>query len=764
MPDVEAALAEARALQRRGRLDEARRACRAILDAVPTSREALRLAGLVSFLREAHDELLLVADEVARRAPDSAAAAALRGLACLAQGRAGDALASCEAAIALEPSAGDAWFGRGVALAALGRPGDALASYERALALCPDDTATLVRLGQLQQALGRPADALARFERALALDAECAPAHGGRANALAALGRLAEAVASYGEALAIDPFLVEALINRGVTLHALGRSGDALADFDRALQLAPESAPAWYNHGVVLQALGRLPEALVAYDRTIAIAPAHVDAHFNRGIALGLANRAADARASYDTAVALDPGYPYALGQAAFARAELCDWEGYATAVQRAREGVGQGLPACDPFALLGFTDDPALQLACARIHAARRFPRSPPLWRGRRHAHDRIRVAYLSANFCEHAVGYLVARLFELHDRTQFETTGISFGPADEKPMLARIRSAFDRFIDVRALDDGAVARVLYDLEIDIAVDLMGYTKDARPAILAHRPAPIQLNFLGYPGTMGADFIDYIVADRHLIAAGDEPHYAESVVRMPDSYQPNDSLRAIAGRTPARQEMGLPERGFVFCCFNNNYKITPTMFTLWMRLLTAVPDSVLWLLPLSASVTRNLRREAQNRGVDPARLVFAPRVGLPDHLARHRLADLFLDTVPYNAHTTASDALWAGLPVVTCAGRSFASRVAGSLLHGVGLPELVTTSLADYEALALRLAHDPAQLRSLRERLAQDRLSLPLFDSDRFRRNIEAAYRTMVARHARGEPPRGFDVEPPRH
>jgi predicted O-linked N-acetylglucosamine transferase (SPINDLY family) len=369
--------------------------------------------------------------------------------------------------------------------------------------------------------------------------------------------------------------------------------------------------------------------------------------------------------------------------------------------------------------------------------------------------------VAYLSADFRDHATSYLLAGLFELHDLERFETVAISFGPAIPSDMRTRLKAAFRKFIDVGHMSDLSISRLLRELEIDIAVDLMGYTKNCRPEILASRPAPIQVNYLGYPGTMGADYVDYILADRFVIPDNQRHSYSEKVVYMPDTYAANDSKRRIADRTPTRAEVGLPETGFVFCSFNNSYKITPSIFDIWMRLLRDVEGSVLWLLATNTSAVGNLRREAEARGIQPDRLVFAPRVKLEDHLARHRLADLFLDTLPCNAHTTASDALWAGLPLVTCLGSTFAGRVAGSLLNAIGLQELITRSLVDYEALALRLARDRKALAEIRTALAQSCKTYPLFDTSRFRRHIEAAYVTMWQRYQAGELPAHFAVEP---
>jgi protein O-GlcNAc transferase len=440
--------------------------------------------------------------------------------------------------------------------------------------------------------------------------------------------------------------------------------------------------------------------------------------------------------------------------------AQVCDWRQSERLTRDLVEGVRAGKPVVTPLNFLAIADSPADQRACAAVYARDQYPATAPLWGGERYRHDRIRVAYLSADFRDHPVAWLIAELIERHDRAAFEVHGISFGPDSPGPMRKRLEAVFDHFIDVRAKRDNEVAASLREAEIDIVVDLMGYTQHSRPGIMARRPAPVQVNYLGCPATMGVDFIDYILADRFVIPESQQAHYSEKVVYLPDTFQSNDTQRKIAERAPTRAEVGLPERGFVFCCFNNNYKITPEFFGAWMRVLKRVEGSVLWLLARDAVTAENLRREAQARDMAPERLVFAPRVRQELYLARYRAADLFLDTLPFNAGTTASDALWAGLPVLTCAGNAFAGRMAGSLLNAIGLPELITHTLPDYEALAVKLATEPQLLRGLKERLAANRLTAPLFDIERFRRHVEAAYRTMWETTQRGEPPRSFSVE----
>jgi predicted O-linked N-acetylglucosamine transferase (SPINDLY family) len=414
------------------------------------------------------------------------------------------------------------------------------------------------------------------------------------------------------------------------------------------------------------------------------------------------------------------------------------------------------------PFTLLGYSDDYALQSAAAAGALAKEIPPgAQPLWRGGRRRHDKIRIAYLSADFHEHATALLMAGLFELHDRARFEIIGVSYGPDDRSEMRARLVRVFDQFHDVQSRDDLDVARLLHQAEVDIAVDLKGHTQHARLGILAHRPAPVQATYLGYPATTGADFIDYVIADKIVLPFDQQPFFTERIVHLPGCYQVNDAKRSIAAETPSRRQAGLPEQGFVFCCFNGSYKITSQLFDIWMRLLRAVEGSVLWLLHDNDAAVDSLRREAAARGVDPERLVFAERTDPARHLARLRLAGLCLDTLPYNAHTTASDALWVALPIVTCTGRSFAGRVATSLLHAAGLPELATASLAEYESLALRLATDAPLVRGLRERLARSRSGCSLFDTDLFRRRIEKAFLRMWETCQSGGVPQSFAVDP---
>jgi protein O-GlcNAc transferase len=624
----------------------------------------------------------------------------------------------------------------------------------------PDHFFALQILALAESRRGDFAAALATCEKALAIRPDCPKTLHARGAVLQELGRFEEALSSYDQALASRRDYAETHYNRAVILHELRRYGEALASYDQALAIRPVHASSLQNRGNTLHALERFEEALESYDKALAIEPDRAGLFNNRGYALQELKRHTEALTSFETALALDSAHPHALGGLADCTLKLCDWGRRDELIAALRRDVSEARSSVYPFVVLACSDDAALHLIAARQFIRSRIPVAPaPLWRGDVWRNDRIKVAYLSADFRSHPVAYLIAEVLELHDRSRFEVTGLSLGSDDCSAMRARLVRAFDRFYDVRNTTDRDVALMLNELRTDIVVDLTGYTMGCRPEILASRPAPIAVNYLGYPGTMGADFIDYVIADPIVLPFDRQPCYAERIVHLPDSYQANDCKRAIAARVPSREACGLPASGVVFCCFNSAWKISPAVFDIWMRLLRGVDGSVLWLLHDFDGTEANLCREAAERGIDPTRIVFAARMAPDDHLARHRLADLFLDTLPYNAHTTASDALWAGLPVITCRGESFAGRVAASLLHAAGLGDLVTSSLEEYELLALKLARDGPLRADIQRRLEQNRLQYPLFDSARFCRNIETSYETMWRCWQRGESPASFAI-----
>jgi protein O-GlcNAc transferase len=564
-----------------------------------------------------------------------------------------------------------------------------------------------------------------------------------QALALHRAGRLAEADALYAQALALKPDLVEAHNNRGAIRQMAGDWDGALACYDGALRHRPDYVEALANRGNCLIQLRRWHDALAAFDRTLKLSPGRVSALNGRAGTLSKLKRFPEALAAYGQLHAADRQNPYALGGAAVAAMQMCDWATVEKLRPAVEAGVARGTAIVPPFLFLGFSGDPALQLCCARNAVAELgLPAVPPLWRGERYGHQRLRIGYLSADYCQHPVALLLAEVIEGHDRMRFEVLGFSTGPDDGSAIRGRMAKAFDQFIDLRRRGAAESAALIRRLEVDILVDLTGHTEGDHFAILNYRPAPVQVNWLGYPGTDGAPSLDYILADRTVAPPGHEPFFSEKIVRLPDCYFP--TAYDPSPPAPTRAEAGLPETGFIFASFNNSWKITRDVFFVWLRLLKAVPGSVLWLLDANDAFQDNLRHAASAAGLDPARLIFAPRTDTDGHLARQQLADLMLDTSPYNGHMTTSDALWAGVPLVTMLGTAFAGRVAASQLETVGLPELITSSLEDYEALALALAKDPARLAALRARLAAARASSPLFDSDRMRQNIEDALLAM--------------------
>jgi predicted O-linked N-acetylglucosamine transferase (SPINDLY family) len=581
-----------------------------------------------------------------------------------------------------------------------------------------------------------------------------------QAAALFQQGQHQAAAQAFAAVLQREPNLSPAHNGLGLALYSMGNQAAALERFEAAIRFDPFFASPHINRGMVLRDMGRTEAALASLEKACALQPTNANAHGNRGMVLTELQQPGAANACFERALQLDPKYPHVAGIRLLNKMYVCDWSGFDYELADLLDKVDRGEPATPPWPLLGLTDSPLPKRKVAEIWTATKAPENPALGPLRKYPrHDRIRLGYYSADYHRHATAYLIAELFERHDRGKFEVITFSFGADTGDDMQRRIAAGSTRYLDVRNRSDRDIASLSRDLEIDIAIDLKGFTLENRVGIFAHRAAPIQVNYLGYPGTMGAPYIDYIIADETVIPERARPFYTEKVVNLPGSYQVNDRKRKASDRAFTRAELGLPETGFVFCCFNNNFKITPAIFEIWVRILNAVPGSVLWLIQDNPTAAANLRRNAQAFGLDPKRLVFAARIVPDDHLARHALADLFLDTLPYNAHTTASDALWVGVPLVTCPGESFPARVAASLLNAVGLSELITPTLADYEAMAIALANDPARLQHLKQKLVRGRSTAPLFDTEAFTRNIEAAYQRMFEDLHTGQPPQSFTV-----
>ncbi len=780
------------ALFRNGRLSEAL----AVLDRAIADNQAgaLLLKGRMLQAAKRPDDALACFESLLAREPQAADIWNERGALLSDLKRLEQAVESYDRAVAVRPDFAEAWYNRGNALRDLGREEEALESFDRAIATKSNFIQAMNNRGSTLHALKRHAEAVESFDRLLAVEPRIAESWNNRGISLAALNRRDEALASYQRAVALDAMMAKAWDNQGSVLRDMGRPLEALAAHDKALAIDPGLADAWFNRGNVLRDQRRLDEALASYDRALAIAPGNPHAWTNRGVVLREMKRVAEALASYGKALEIAPDYvealysrgiaawvdnhdyetargdlekavgldadcPYALGALFLVKQYGGDWRDFEADRARLDAGVRAGKEVTEPFVYQAVSESPADLQACSVIHAGHRYPAQPALSASRPGA-GKIRIGYVSGEFREQATAYLMAGLYEAHDKERFEITAFDNGGSDFSPMRQRLESAFSRFVDISRRSDRDAARLVAESGIDILVNLNGYFGDHRMGVFAHRPAPVQVNYLGFPATLGAPYIDYILADRVVIPDRERRFYTEQVVWLPHSYQANDFRRGLPQKLPSRHEAGLPGTGFVFCNFNASYKLTPETFACWMRILRGVPASVLWLLEGLPQFAQNLRQEAECQGVDGARILFAPVTKLEAHLARLRLADLFLDGRPYNAHTTASDALWAGVPLVTRRGHAFPGRVAESLLHAVGLPELVTEGAEAFEALAIRLARDPALLSSIRDKLTRNRAAMPLFNTVRFTRYVERAYEIMLERWRRGETPAHFAVE----
>jgi len=666
-----------------------------------------------------------------------------------------DALAGIDTLLAIAPNFAEAWLGRGNVLFELKRYHEALAACERALALKPRLAEAWLGRGNILNELERHDDALAAFDKALALNPHLAGAWLGRGNVLDELKRHDDALAAYDKELASWPGLAEAWLGRGNVLNALRRYEEAFATFDQALALIPGLPEAWIGRGNALFGLKRYHDASAAYDKALALKPDLAGAWAARGNVLHKLKRHAEAADAFINLLKLDSQYPLAKGMLLHQKMMICDWSGIDDLAEGIERDLDFGKLSAEPFGWQAVSKSPRSLQICAELFNAAKFPANIKVaLPARLGDHKKIRIGYLGDVFREQAVAYLLVGVMELHDKSRFELYGFDNGWDDRSETRKRIEASVQKMIDISSRDDASAAAAIREHEIDILVNLNVYFGEHRTGVFAQRPAPIQVNYLGFPATLGASYSDYIIADQQVIPASDREFYTEKVVYLPDCYQANDRKKAIATRNFTRIECGLPLTGFVFCCFNNNFKITAEVFDRWIRILKTAKGSVLWLVEDNAYVAANLRKEAKARGVDAERLIFAKRMPLADHLARHRLADLFLDTLPYNAHTTASDALWAGLPVLTQIGETFPGRVAASLLMAIGLPELVTTTPGAYEDLAVELAANTEKLAGIKEKLANNRLTTSLFDTPLYARHLDAAYTAMYERHQAGLAP----------
>lgn len=750
---VQAVFQRALALHQMGQSIEARNAYLEVLNIDPRHFDSLHMLGVIAYQSDMLEPSIKLISEAIGIKPDEAAPYNNLGNALLKSGRFNEALTCYDQAIHRNPEYASAYNNRGNALKELNMLEEGLLSYNRAVELKPDYANAYNNRGNIQRALCVPTEALLSYEKALTLSPNDADIYVNMGIALSDLKRAEDSLDCHEKAIALNPRSAEAFNNRGKTLKDLRRLDDAIESLRTALALKPSFVDAHLNLGITLAEMRRFDEALYCYEKALEIRPDFAKAYINRGLALMEMWRFEAALADFEKGYEINPKAEFLLGILLHQKMSLCDWEGLDEHLATLEVKILAGQRASPPFALIGLIDSPRLQRKASEIYANANHPSLQlPVEFAKKSTGQPISIGYYSADFHNHATAYLMAELFESHSSEKFELYGFSFGPQTQDEMQQRVSRTFDRFIDVSNVSDRKIASLSRELGIDIAIDLKGHTAHSRPGIFAEKCAPIQVNYLGYPGTLGAAYFDYMIADTTVISQQTESCYSEKIVYLPHCYQVNDSKKLISEQHFTQQEFGLPESGFVYCCFNNSYKILPKTYDAWMRILKAVEGSVLWLLEDSPTVVRNLRKEAEARGISGDRLVFAKRMPLADHLARHRCAHLFLDTLPCNAHTTASDALWAGLPLLTLQGEAFQARVAASLLHAMGLSELVMHSQQEYEATAIALALNRTKLDAVRRKLTANRATSPLFNTGLFVRHIESAYESMQSRYLAGK------------
>ena len=675
------------------------------------------------------------------------------------QGRLEEAVKAYNKAVSLKPDYAEAYLNMGNALNNQIKLVEAVKAYNKAISLKPNYSQAYLNMGNALKNQGELERAIESYNKALVINPGYAEVYYNMGIALADQGKLVEAVDAFNKALAIKPDYADAYYNMGVTFQDQGKLEEAIDACNKALAINPDYGEAYCNMGNTLKEQGKLDEAIEAYNKAIAIKPDYADAYYNMGVTLQDQGKLVEAIDAYNKALDIKPDYESARVQKLHQKAHICDWNSM-TADRTLIPKLGTTNNHVSPFALLSLEDAPERHLIRSEIYAAATYP-NKPLPRHVRVSKKpkRLQVGYFSADFHNFPGMHLMIGLLEQHDRKKFEITAFSYGPDSSDEMRNRIVNAVDHFVDIKTADVNIVNQLAKQKKIDIAIHRNGYTKNSRTELFSSRIAPIQINYLGYPGTLGARFIDYIVADPILIPVNKRQYYSEKIIYLPNTYQPTDNRRVISNKTMKRENMGLPNQGFVFCCFNNNYKISPAEFDIWMRLLNNVEGSVLWLLKSNELATQNLKQQAESRGISADRVIFAERLPQAEHLARQRLADLFLDTFNYNAHTTTSDALWAGLPVVTKMGQGFAARVAGSLLAAVGLPELITLNEEDYEALILELATNPTKLAKIKEKLVINRLTQPLFNTELYTRHLENGYQQAYQNYLDGNSPQTITV-----
>jgi protein O-GlcNAc transferase len=738
-----------------GATQEARLSYQKVLQKYPNHADAMHQLGIIHLQLGQIEEAVSWIQKSVDTDPEQPSALSNLGYCLNKIGKYCESVDICKKALQLNPTLDGGWTNLGNAQRHLGLIDDARISYTRAMSLQPSSPRYIYNLGVTYLFQDVFDEAAALFEKCLSIDDRIPEAHNNLSACYLKLNKYERALVHIDLAIELNANYLEAHVNRGFTLHKLKRHHEALESYKRAIELNPNYAEAWNNRGNSLNQLRRYQEALESYQRAIDLKPDFSEAWRLYANLLNDLNHHEQALEAYEKALKLNPGLDFALGEMIFTQLKACNWINLNSRLEFLKERILKGERVSSPFVAISLYDSPRLANVATKAYISEIHNVTYELNQiGKRQRREKIRIGYFSMDFRNHPVSYLIANLIELHDRTKFEVFGVSFGPNTKDSMRQRLENSFDHFEDVENLDDLSITRKSRELGIDIAIDLGGHTKFSRPEIFSGRAAPLQINYLGYPGTTGMQELDYMIADSSVISPSARSQYAEKIIYLPNSYQANDSNMGVTNRIFTRDELGLPESGFIFCCFNSSQKIMPEIFSCWMQVLQSVDNSVLWLLDTNSSAVFNLRREANAEGINPERIVFAKAMTHEDHLARYRLAGLFLDTLPYNAHTTASDALRAGVPVLTLLGNAFAGRVASSLLKSIGLEELVSHSIEEYKCRAITLATSPQQLISIKHKLLKNRTSTPLFDTPLITQHIEMAYQIAYDRYQSGLAP----------
>jgi predicted O-linked N-acetylglucosamine transferase (SPINDLY family) len=628
-------------------------------------------------------------------------------------------------------------------------------AYQAILQDKPNDFNGTHLLGLTYHQLGENQKAIELILQAISINSRYAPAYFNLGSIFQTQHEWDKALENYDQAIAIDPNYLDALLRKSQILINLNRFLDALKTFDRLVTLQPNNYLVFYQRTEVLLKLKKINEALTDYQKSIELNPNFIEGHFSLANALFDIGKFDQALHYYQRAICIDPDYDYLYGFYIQVKMKMCQWEDISDELLLFEKNLSESRWITFPFIALHLYDKPAIHQKIATSYIKKRYSNkhvaiNPFALQKKK----KIRVGYFSADFRIHPTSQLIVEILRCHDRTQFEVYGFSFGPENNDLTKQYITTIFDKFIDVSSMSDDEIVRLSKNFEIDIAVDLNGHTQYARTEVFLTRCAPVQINYLAYPSTIGSSHMDYIMADRVVIHEGNQEFFSEKKIYLSNCYVTHDSKNKVLENIYSRSDFDLPNNAFIFCCFNGSFKILPKTFDMWMRILKSVEGSILWLYRDNSFAVDNLLKEARFRGVNPNRLIFAERMDLDQHLPRYRLADLFLDTFPYNAHTTANDSLWAGLPVLTLMGQSFASRVASSLLQAIELPELICHTHAEYEAKAIELALNPQKLADLKKKLANNQKTTPLFNGFQITRNIELAYTSVYQRYQKGLTP----------